>query len=127
MNPARELRRIQPLLGLKDWVIYLTGEACAEDAHADISPLYGQKRARIRLDPAFGKLSEADQRRILIHELLHCHLECIKDFVRDALSESDEALAFAVLAGVNQHVEYAVDAISTAMTPMLAPRPKETK
>lgn len=80
-----------------------------------VTCVYGQRHAVIRLCQDFASLSPTDQRKVLVHELLHCHLDriavpfradnvvgrAIGDISRDILEEQ-----------VREAIEHAVDAIA---------------
>lgn len=111
---------LAPLLKLSDWSIEVSRMPCEADAVASIEPLYGQKRAILRLGPAFLSQSLEDQRQTVAHELIHCHLFAATELVRRtndyALTEQGAEVAWV---GFMSEVEYATDGLADAIAPFL--------
>ena len=82
------IRGIADRLGLKDWDLRLSRDDTDPDSGATIHTWYGQKRATIRLNHDVFRLSspaaDEDQRRYVVHELLHCHFEYFEENRRAA-------------------------------------------
>lgn len=89
----RYIRGIADRLGLKDWDLRLSRESCADDFGATIHTWYGQKRATIYLKIDLYRQSHAeardDQRRNIVHELLHCQFEMFEENRRVAAKFDD--------------------------------------
>ncbi len=109
---------LQELLALKDWTVELSFEEPDEESTlGSTTCTYGRKNAIIRVAPEFHELSLYDQRHIIVHELLHCHLARMRYVVinlKDHLSSSVFSLAF------DSHMdelEFTVDAMADALAP----------
>lgn len=63
-------------LGLADWTILIDPDAPSDsEAFAEIVCTYGQRRALIRFDHAVRTWPPDRLRRVVVHELVHCHLD----------------------------------------------------
>lgn len=106
--------------GLTDWEISFKTAPCGGDAQADITCTYGQRRATIALAHDFATYEPQRQRRVLIHELTHCHLDPI-DTVTHNLERILGVAAYGVhYEAINDAVEWAADIIATAIAPKFA-------
>lgn len=87
------IRGIADQLDLRDWDIRLSRESCDDDAGATVQVWYGQKRATLRLNLDLYRQSHPeaieDQRRQIVHELLHCHSEYLEENRRVAAEMAD--------------------------------------
>ena len=114
-----ELLRLQDLLGLRDWVITISTKKAEQGSFAQIAPVDGQKRAVLFLGRRFWGLPVPEKRRVLIHELLHCHLDPLEKFVGHATEGLDEVACQAIHAGVRQHIEFIADGLATELAQLL--------
>ena len=102
-------------LALRDWTFTIAHDPPSHaPALAETRPVYGRRLAAIRFCVEFRELTDDEQRHVVIHELLHCHLA---DLQHQTGSESrlEKALGQSgslALAGIAQSIEYAVDAIT---------------
>ena len=111
------VREIADLFDLKDWDVILSRQNPeSESAWASNYTYYGQRRCDIHLhaDNFFVEPPE-NQRRIVIHELLHCHTDNVFEASRIYLSgkEGDEASLFERY--FKQQSEWMVDSLATAI------------
>lgn len=112
------LRSCADAMELRDWHIdYSREELDADgDAAADVDVLYGRKRARIRLRAGFKDLPREDQRHIVAHELVHCHVEVLLDMARNDLEQLLGKPADHVFwLSYKRQLELAVDGLTTAI------------
>lgn len=103
-------------LGLRDWRFILSAEPSRLGALASIQCTYGRKVAAIWLNQNFRQQEPAEQVRIIIHELLHAHLEPMGRVIQDEVQECVAPHVYAMLREAhNRAHEYAVDGIAAAI------------
>lgn len=113
-------------MGLADWTIEIRYDPTEVDVYAEIECVYGQRLARIGLNPNWMTYTREMQRDTLVHELVHATLAPLSQMAYDmcdALTKNEAAqdAAKAALAGCE---EWVVDPISLALAPHL-PLPEE--
>lgn len=126
MTPVAERRlmryiaTIGKMLGLCDWkVILRPDEPDSKDHAASISCVYGRRVANLWLSHGFEHLEPAEQRQILVHELLHVHFDSMTTLIEQALPPALGAPAYGVFdAAYRERAEHAVDAIAEAVAPV---------
>jgi hypothetical protein len=103
-------------MGLRDWTFSLEAEPC-EDAHAaTIACTYGRKIASICVSQHWMTTAPEEQRHVIIHELVHVHLDSNLTLVEGSLPSQLGASAFSVFReAYRQHNEHATDAIASAI------------
>lgn len=113
-----------PRVGLADWTIGIDWEgnvythpAPGEElgAYATMCPAPHSKHAFLCVSPQLLSLPEVEVRRILTHELMHCHLFAIEAYAVDAVEAAlpGEASASRIFrSGMNQQVELLADGFS---------------
>lgn len=112
----RYIAELKEPLGLTDWEIVLRQDAPEkdDDALATIQVVYGQRRANLRLCHEFVMIPARRQRRVLVHELLHCHFDGI-DKLTEGLAEALGANAAVVFELSHRlALETSLDAMATA-------------
>lgn len=115
----RYVRLLADALGLRDWELLIDWEP-VPDAFACISPVYGQKRAVLSFGGHFLDWDPAVQRATIAHELIHCHLFPATEVVRETGEKLlTKSAAEASWIGFFANIEYATDAISDAVAPLL--------
>lgn len=103
-------------LGLEGWEFTLDDKPAGEDEYANVSVVYGQRRAIICLAKDRSKWTAETARDTIVHELMHCHLEPISEISSDVLDTAAGARVAAVgNAAVSYVIERTVDAVSTAI------------
>ncbi len=118
------VRNAAAFLGLRDWEIMLSYNSLEEDsdAYATIHVVENQKRARINMMKDFAYIPEPEQRRALTHELMHCHLDHLEDFLRMPLhSQLGSSAASVLLSVLHSHIEKTTDAIATELATVMPP------
>ena len=118
------LRTLADGLGLRDWSFELARAPL--DPHsgnvATIVPTFGQREAVVTLCHDYPTKSPDYRRYVLVHELLHCHLDRIMTPFREnrVLWRLIGAAAADVIDDqVRENIEHAVDAIAREMAPHL--------
>lgn len=111
---ARYVRDAADQLGLRDWLLILKHDPpAAQIALAEVRPVQGRKVATIRVCLEFRELTSDEQRQVVLHELLHCHLEEAHVYLRTVLTKALGEGAEPILEAHRLKAEYAVDAIAT--------------
>jgi hypothetical protein len=124
-RPKRDARKFEPyfralagILALKDWRIEISDDPPPGDhAIADVECVFGRKWAVVRLSDDFLDATEADQRHLTTHELIHCHCSHADGVVDDLLDRRGQRI-------YKRAVEYAVDGLADGIAPLL-PLPSE--
>lgn len=111
-------RDLADRLGLRDWTFRFAHEPLASDdsAQACIFVTYGRKDATVMLRRDFLRMPRSEQRSLLIHELLHCHLDAIEVVLRRGGAVGDvlgDTVGDMVRDTVHTAVEHATDAIAS--------------
>ena len=114
------LRQLADRIGLKDWIIAVDrGEPVLPGALASVCVVDGRKLAIVRLASGLAGCPAPEQRYVLVHELVHCHLDGTHRAI-DAVKEVIGTAAFTLLEA--QHrlaVELATDAVAEVLAPSL--------
>jgi hypothetical protein len=112
------LRDAADRLGLRDWVVEVSDDPCEEGSYATVTCTSGARHATVKLAADFHDEPLPLQRQVLVHELLHCHLDALSSIVTEDL---DGQVAPAVLGVVSssfeRQLEFATDAIAVAIAP----------
>jgi hypothetical protein len=118
---GKYVRLIADRIGLRDWSLEVRPEPPNEvSALATCEPVFGRKLAVLRVCDRFRSLTAAEQREIVVHELLHCHLAAAADAVRLDLPHVVPDHTFQVFwSSYERAVEYAVDGLTAAVAPHL--------
>jgi hypothetical protein len=112
----RYIRWIANEMELRDWTIFLAGESCENENLATCALVFGQKYATIRVCKDFRTLDADQQRKTVVHELLHCHWHAAWEMVDRDLEKALGAQADLLFsAGFNRNAEHALDATAAAL------------
>lgn len=116
-------RELADRIGLTDWEIRISRDAAPFHSDGDVGVLEGQRRADIRLNHNSFRPCNAErfnQRRVALHELLHCHAEPL-DRVFELGFPDVENVDAPAIATVKRFYEEArerlVDTLASAMAP----------
>lgn len=110
------IRTVADSLGLRDWQFSVKREPCDDDSQAEILCTYGRKHAEVRVGADWMDCEPTRQRLVVVHELLHCHLDPIGKLAHNDLPQVLGQPASALLAEVVQRdIEFAVDGIAEAV------------
>lgn len=112
----RAIRELMDFMGLTDWELKLEAQAHGEEVEADATcTVTPHRRAAIlSLGPHWMGLPDEEKLRVLVHELLHCHLGPLQHWLADVaemLGASGERLMEVT---AEQHIETVVDNIAVA-------------
>lgn len=113
---AKELRLDHIDLSLKSEG---PGETKAGDAAlASFEGTYGRHSGVIRVSHDFDHFPPEEQRIAILHELIHCHTEQIREYARISLMGALGREAYEVFwSGYTQQDELFTDALATALAP----------
>ncbi len=120
------IRMIADTLGLTEWEFRVEDLVPPDDdenppwAHIDF--VYGRRFATIGLCEDFRDLTDRRQRHVIVHELLHCHLELLMQEFKIALrglGGGQEAPVDMAIALLCQQVEYLTDLMATRIAMLL--------
>lgn len=111
------VNHLAQLVELRDWKITLDpGPPPRPGVAGSIEPTFGRKCARMWLSPEWPKWTEEEKRHVIVHELLHCHLEHAKEQVRCDLENHLPNSADNIFwLSYKRSMEYGVDGIATAL------------
>ena len=102
-------------LALRDWTFVVRHDPPTEQAAlAETTPIEGRRHAALRFCVEFRELTDDEQRHVVVHELLHCHLGQLQHLV-DSSSQLRRTLGehgAGILGPIALAIEYAVDGIS---------------
>lgn len=103
-------------IGLRDWDLILNTTPCEDPANrATCNPTYGQKRAMLTLCKDFATIADDDKRQVIIHELIHCHLDAIDTACRNVRNQLGEMVYPVWAESVKDAIEWATDGIASAI------------
>lgn len=115
------LRQLQLDMDLSHWDLTIDwDEQCDEDCDAQVSTVEGRYTAVLWLHDRFFLLSRAEQRRVLVHELLHMHTAGVMTASRLGMKHLTKDTKAWVMAFVRDAEEHAVDALSRVVGTHLA-------
>jgi hypothetical protein len=105
-------------LNLKDWEAKISDEhPYTDNALAQVDMPFGRKLFIIRLSDAFLVSTREEQRRTLVHELIHVHFSPAHDLAMDQLEKE-------LKSPFQRMVEYGVDGLADAIAPFFKLPPK---
>lgn len=117
---------VRDALGLADWTVIIAEDPAEDGYDAYINVLPGQRRAVLHLGERFMEEPPSEQRHTIVHELLHLHLHEVQAIV-DRSAEHLGTAAGAILSTEHRNfLEHGVDAIATAISPLLPEAPNGT-
>lgn len=107
------------LLGLSHWEIKVSNSTPDDDTWADVEVSQNLFRATIRFSHDLWKEKPDEIRRVIAHELIHCHYAGVERLV-DVVKESLGAAAGEIVDKVwDMESERAADALSTVVAGLL--------
>jgi hypothetical protein len=122
-------RSVANRIGLRDWTLHFdwdhdAGHDLPEGHYAEgcegasIQTIYGRRHAVLRLGDGFREYAPDKQRQYLVHELVHCHVNRLLDFVDTDLKGILGRPTWDLLsAAFERELEYAVDALADVLAP----------
>jgi hypothetical protein len=115
---------------LADRRIVLLREPPLVSGHAaEVESREGTHEGNIRLNDKFDNYTRAEQRRCIVHELVHLHLFPLR-FYQQMLGgdrEDEVNLRIYIKRGHRSHEEYAVDDLARIIAPHMPLPPKAAK
>lgn len=119
---------LKDAMGLRDWIVHVVSYPPVSDereCHAVIHPEDGKHEATVKFDADFLDEDPEEQRYIVCHELIHCHLNQVQWQVEDDLPTLLGLSAHqAFFSSFTRNVETAVDSMARAWAELL-PLPPE--
>lgn len=112
------VRDVANRMRLNDFEIGLGVDTCSEDSNAEIESFATKKLSRIYLSDNFLGECPEEQRRIVVHELVHAHLHVVDGMIRKLLRTSEYELVWIPL-------EVAVEDFARIIAPTM-PLPGES-
>ena len=115
----RYLAMLARNMGLRDWTLYLRPEPCEDSSHAaTVSCVPGRKIANIQVAADWFEQDAAAQRHVLVHELLHVHVDQEFQLIEDALPPLVGQTAYHTFERAYRNLhEHGVDAIASVLAP----------
>ena len=113
------LERAKHILNLSHWEIKISADPPPDDAWADIEVSQNLYAATIRLSKGLWKEKPEEIRRVIAHELIHCHyagVERLVEVVQDALGTSAGGIVEKIW---DVESERGADSLSTAVAELL--------
>lgn len=110
------LQALKLALWLGHWRIevYWDGEM-ESDAYATIKPCFGQRLADLRLCHDFFDMEPWKQRRVLVHELIHCHMADAQEMGEQLRTNLGDQAFEAWMPGFRLGMEHGVDSLTTVL------------
>ena len=111
--------RCAKILGLGHWEIKVSENNPPEDAWADIEVSQNLYRATIRFSPDLWREKATEIRRVVAHELIHCHyagVERLVEVVQDSLGTAAGEIVEKIW---DVESERGADSLSTAVAELL--------
>lgn len=99
---------------LTDWTVEVRlGEPDADDAIAEIDPVYGRKWARLTVGDSFWNSSPGEKRHTVCHELVHLHLAGLNDVIQtDLAGHLAPSVYLALRDNLLRWLEYGTDGVA---------------
>jgi hypothetical protein len=113
----RYARRVADEIGLRDWGVQFNWRSPAPDGDGgSVSWPEGRTEAVIRLSPSFRDFEPAEQRYVIVHELVHCHFAPMQDTVEEDLQPHLSRPTYDLYSrSFRRALEYGVDATAKAL------------
>lgn len=114
---AKYIFSIAKEFGLRDWDLYLMPEKPPdEEAAASVRCVYGRRKANIYIGDDFWHSNPEEQRRIILHELIHVHQDQTLTLVEETLPDLlGKPAMFTFEKAYRQANEHGVDALAAAI------------
>lgn len=110
---------LAPRLGLSAWDIFLRPEPCENPEHAaTVSCIPGRKIANIQVAVDFFDTEPEKQRHVLVHELIHIHVDQEFQLIEDTLPGMIGSVAYHPFQAAFRSLhEHGVDAMASVLAP----------
>lgn len=115
-------RDVADRIELRDWHIDLSHEPAGDPAWATSECIFGRRRVVLRFCEEFRSLTPDDQRNVVVHELVHCHLAALQSQLeRDLERHLGLGADRVFFDSARRNLEYAVDGLASALAKHLPP------
>jgi hypothetical protein len=122
MHPKRlndYLTRAKSILNLSHWEIKISTDSPPDDAWADVEVSQNLYAATIRFSPSLWKEKPEEIRRVIAHELIHCHYAGVERLV-ETLEKTLGSQAYEIVASIwDVESERGADSLSTVVAELL--------
>ena len=113
------LDRAKRILNLSHWEIKISADPPPDDAWADVEVSQNLYAATIRFSPGLWKEKPEEIRRVIAHELIHCHYAGVERLV-ETLEKSLGSQAYEIVASIwDVESERGADSLSTVVAELL--------
>lgn len=113
------LTRAKTILNLSHWEIKISTDSPPDDAWADVEVSQNLYAATIRFSPGLWKEKPEEIRRVIAHELIHCHYAGVERLV-ETLEKALGSQAYEILSHIwDIESERGADSLSTAVAELL--------
>lgn len=122
---ATYVREVADLMELRDWRFHVAIELLKEDRYeAECDITYGRRHACIRIAPHTLTQDRESIRQIIVHELVHCHTNPIRDQLENIEAQLGKAAYTTIHNATTDVLELSTEALANALAPYL-PLPPE--
>lgn len=120
MTLAEYVRVVANTLGLPHWNISIENDdSLQEGTFARVYVAHARAEALISFAPSFHASSPEERRATIVHELLHCILWPLEEYIEDSIPQLIGKPAYTVFeSGFNLLTERAIDPLSVAIADM---------
>ena len=112
------VEKLLPLMNLWGWTIEIEVSNEEADNLAEINAVPESHLAVITIKPSFWKLSVAEQRQTLVHELVHCHTNRLTDRVQALI---EQALPKKLWGGLEAALSLDLEELTDTLAHIIAP------
>ena len=113
------LTRAKSILNLSHWEIKISTDSPPDDAWADVEVSQNLYAATIRFSPTLWKEKPEEIRRVIAHELIHCHYAGVERLV-ETLEKTLGSQAYEIVSNIwDVESERGADSLSTAVAELL--------
>ncbi len=119
------LRELADAMELKDWRFTFVIESLANPSYqAECAITYGRKHACIKIAPDALKNTPEEVRQMVVHELIHCHVNPIRDQLDNIEAQLGKAAYTTIHNATTDVLELATESLANAIAPHLPLPPK---
>jgi hypothetical protein len=113
------LTRAKSILNLSHWEIKISTDSPPDDAWADVEVSQNLYAATIRFSPTLWKEKPEEIRRVIAHELIHCHYAGVERLV-ETLEKTLGSQTYEIVSSIwDVESERGADSLSTVVAELL--------
>ena len=113
------LTRAKSILNLSHWEIKISTDSPPDDAWADVEVSQNLYAATIRFSPTLWKEKPEEIRRVIAHELIHCHYAGVERLV-ETLEKTLGSQAYEIVSSIwDVESDRGAESLSTAEAQLL--------